>query len=408
MVKKAASAPVQEVAPSEFTDLATLRRHFKLSYAAVTKGLTDAGLKPVHSQPIGKGVMAFYNKKAAFTIFEEKAAEKQKALEEKDRKAAEQALKLRTTTASDTVSPEVLSSVVGAIAELTARISLQQDVTSKQFELLGMKIGTMEKALTGSTEKPVNVPKEVVDAIKPIVTDSLTASSSSMRRLREENEKGFAIQATAIEAGFIRACSQLDTLLSRVEHLTTVVGTLENTILAIATTPSVSLVSGEANKAQDFFRKSTATAADHQVTEVQSEKNGKGYVPVGAGENPSRVLKAQTADVSKNPPSHDSGAGAGESRGKPRVLILGLHDNKVRHIDSFNSKLDMTIFNPDEATTRMSQTPPKADYTIQMIDYISHTVSNKIAIGSENILVGGGLSKLRGELTKIVKKHQTA
>ena len=80
--KKATPAPVQEDAPSEFTDLATLRRHFKLSYATVTKCLTDAGLKPVHSQRVGKGVMAFYNKKAAFTIFEERAVERQKVLEE--------------------------------------------------------------------------------------------------------------------------------------------------------------------------------------------------------------------------------------------------------------------------------------------------------------------------------------
>lgn len=417
MVKKAASAPVQEVAPSEFTDLATLRRHFKLSYAAVTKGLTDAGLKPVHSQPIGKGVMAFYNKKAAFTIFEEKAAEKQKALEEKNRKAAEKALKQRPAPASETASPDALSSVFGAIKELTERVSLQQDVTSKQFDLLNMKADRLEK-------KQVNLDKDVLAAaVKTAMGDGLATVTSAIRRQREDVDKEFNAQRLAVEARFVKVTSQLDNLLQRVSALTDVVGALENTILAIHTAPepqapiTESNKSGEANQEQHFFQSGQGDKPEVPQDQSSTSKDS-GIVPAGSGKARGRhgqvphagKVLGENAKASNDraEKSQSTGKAAADAQPKPRVLILGLHDNKVRHIDSFNSKLDMTIFNPDEATTRMSQTPPKADYTIQMIDYISHTVGNKIAIGSENILVGGGLSKLRGELTKIVKKHQTA
>lgn len=414
--KKAASAPVQENAPLELTDLATLRRHFKLGYEAVTKCLADAGLKPVHSQPIGKGVMALYNKKDAFAIFEERAAEKQKALEEKNRKAAEKALKQRPAPASETASPDALSSVFGAIKELTERVSLQQDVTSKQFDLLNMKADRLEK-------KQVNLDKDVLAAaVKTAMGDGLATVTSAIRRQREDVDKEFNAQRLAVEAQFVKVTSQLDNLLQRVSALTDVVGALENTILAIHTAPepqasiAESNKSGEAKQEQHFFQSSQGDKPEVPKDQNSSHKDAD-VVPAGSGKarrQLEQVLRdgqfgkgtdAISGDYQKSPSDEKAVTDAGP---KPRVLILGLHDNKVRHIASFKSKLDMTIFNPDEATTRMGKTPPKADYIIQMIDYISHTVSNKVDAGLESILISGGLSTLRRELNKIVKKHQPA
>lgn len=415
--KKATPAPVQEDAPSEFTDLATLRRHFKLSYATVTKCLTDAGLKPVHSQRVGKGVMAFYNKKAAFTIFEERAVERQKVLEEKGRKAAEQALKLRSTTASDTASPKMLSSALDAIKELTERVSLQQDVTTKQFDLLNLKADRLEK-------KQVNLDKDVLAAaVKTAMGDGLATVTSAIRRQREDADKEFNAQRLAVEAQFVKVTSQLDNLLQRVSALTDVVGALENTILAIHTAPepqapiAESNKSGEANQEQHFFQSSQGDKPEVPQDQSSASKDS-GIVPAGSGKARRRneqVLRGGEVQSKSAGTSHEgvekpqsTGKAVANTQPKPRVLILGLHDNKVRHIASFKSKLDMTIFNPDEATTRMGKTPPKADYIIQMIDYISHTVSNKVDAGLESILISGGLSTLRRELNKIVKKHQTA
>lgn len=415
--KKATPAPVQEDAPSEFTDLATLRRHFKLSYATVTKCLTDAGLKPVHSQRVGKGVMAFYNKKAAFTIFEERAAERQKVLEEKGRKAAEQALKLRSTAASDTASPKMLSSALDAIKELTERVSLQQDVTTKQFDLLNLKADRLEK-------KQVNLDKDVLAAaVKTAMGDGLATVTSAIRRQREDADKEFNAQRLAVEAQFVKVTAQLDNLLQRVSALTDVVGALENTILAVHTAPepqvpiTESNKSGEANQEQHFFQSGQGDKPEVPQDQSPTSKDS-GSVPAGSGKARGRLkqvphagevlgenAKASNDSAEK---SQSAGKAAADAQPKPRVLILGLHDNKVRHIASFKSKLDLTIFNPDEATTRMSQTPPKADYIIQMVGHISHTTYHKAGTGSGSIPVSGGLSSLRRELNQIVKKHHPA
>lgn len=412
--KKATPAPVQEDAPSEFTDLATLRRHFKLSYAAVTKCLTDAGLKPVHSQRVGKGVMAFYNKKAAFTIFEERAAERQKVLEEKGRKAAEQALKLRSTAASDTASPKMLSSALDAIKELTERVSLQQDVTTKQFDLLNLKADRLEK-------KQVNLDKDVLAAaVKTAMGDGLATVTSAIRRQREDADKEFNAQRLAVEAQFVKVTAQLDNLLQRVSALTDVVGALENTILAVHTAPepqvpiTESNKSGEANQEQHFFQSGQGDKPEVPKGQSSSHKD-TGVVPAGSGKarrqleqtpHDGKVLE-EGAKASHGSTEKSQGAGkaAAVSQPKPRVLVIGLLDRLATNIQDYNDKLDIEFIDNNKANRLSSQTMPKADYVFLMVKFIGHCVANMNFGDAEVTNVVGAASKVRKHLQDICLKH---
>ena len=412
--KKAASAPVQENAPLELTDLATLRRHFKLGYEAVTKCLADAGLKPVHSQPIGKGVMALYNKKDAFAIFEERAAEKQKALEEKNRKAAEKALKQRPAPASETASPDALSSVFGAVKELTERVSLQQDVTSKQFDLLSMKADRLEK-------KQVNLDKDVLAAaVKTAMGDGLATVTSAIRRQREDADKEFNTQRLAVEAQFVKVTSQLDNLLQRVSALTDVVGALENTILAIHTAPepqapiAESNKSGEANQEQHFFQGGQGDKPEVPQDQSPASKDSD-IVPAGSGK--ARRQLEQVPHVGKvlgenAKASHDSaeksqstGKAVTNTQPKPRVLVIGLLDRLATNIQDYKDKLDIEFIDNNKANRLSSQTMPKADYVFLMVKFIGHCVANMNFGDAEVTNVVGAASKVRKHLQDICLKH---
>lgn len=397
MTKKATTtaAPAEEHIESEFTDLATLRKHFKLSYAAAMKVITDADFKPVHSQRVGKGVMSFYKRKEAFALFEAHAAAKKKALEEK---AAGKDLEKH----GGSVSPEALSAVFNAIATLAEKTSLQHDITAKQFEMLSIKLGAVEKHVGSQEKHPVITVEQITEAIKQASGDGGAGITKLLQQTREDSEIAFA-----------GISQQLDSLLNRVDVLTNTVKVLEDTILSIVTAPTHAAApvadnankSGEANKAQDFFREGVG-ASFEELSQVPSAPSDKKAVSGEKARNNTGDVLSQGESVSKYVGKRDSvGEDLSENTVKPRVLILGLHDNKVRHIDSFKAKLDMTILNPDEATTRMNGTAPKADYVFEMVNFISHSIVNKIPEGPEHVMVKGGVTTLRRELNKIVKKN---
>lgn len=406
----------------ELTTAATLGSEFKMSGASVTKHLENAKVPVASTMVSGKRNFVFYDKAKATAAIKAQIAEKARI--EAEKAQAKEAAKQRATEKSESKPAEQTAGAVpGDVSRIAANVGalqdlvmLHQDIATKQFDLLNMKADRLEK-------KQVNLDKDVLAAaVKTAMGDGLATVTSAIRRQREDVDKEFNAQRLAVEAQFVKVTSQLDNLLQRVSALTDVVGALENTILAIHTAPepqapiTESNKSGEANQEQHFFQSSQGDKPEVPKDQNSSHKDAD-VVPAGSGKarrQLEQVLRdgqfgkgtdAISGDYQKSPSDEKAVTDAGP---KPRVLILGLHDNKVRHIASFKSKLDMTIFNPDEATTRMGKTPPKADYIIQMIDYISHTVSNKVDAGLESILISGGLSTLRRELNKIVKKHQPA
>lgn len=407
----------------ELTTAATLGSEFKMSGTSVTKHLENAKVPVASTMVSGKRNFVFYDKAKATAAIKAQIAEKARIEAEKAR--AKEAAKQRAAEKSESKPAEQTAAAVpGDVSRIAANVGalqdlvmLHQDIATKQFDLLNMKADRLEK-------KQVNLDKDVLAAaVKTAMGDGLATVTSAIRRQREDADKEFNAQRLAVEAQFVKVTAQLDNLLQRVSALTDVVGALENTILAVHTAPepqapiTESNKSGEANQEQHFFQSGQGDKPEVPQDQSPTSKD-TGSVPAGSGkarrqlEQPphdGKVLeKGAKASHGSTEKSHSSAKAVADAQPKPRVLILGLHDNKVRHIASFKSKLDLTIFNPDEATTRMSQTPPKADYVIQMIDYISHTVSNKVGPGTVSILVGGGLSSLRSELNKIVKKHQPA
>lgn len=407
----------------ELTTAATLGSEFKMSGASVTKHLENAKVPVASTMVSGKRNFVFYDKAKATAAIKAQIAEKTRLEAEKAR--AKEAAKQRAVEKSESKPAEQSAGAVpGDVSRIAANVGalqdlvmLHQDIATKQFDLLNMKADRLEK-------KQVNLDKDVLAAaVKTAMGDGLATVTSAIRRQREDADKEFNAQRLAVEAHFVKVTSQLDNLLQRVSALTDVVGALENTILAIHTAPepqapiAESNKSGEANQEQHFFQSGQGDKPEVPQDQSSTSKDS-GIVPAGSGKARRRneqVLRGGEVQSKSAGTSHEgvekpqsTGKAVANTQPKPRVLILGLHDNKVRHIASFKSKLDMTIFNPDEATTRMGKTPPKADYIIQMIDYISHTVSNKVDAGLESILISGGLSTLRRELNKIVKKHQTA
>lgn len=97
------------------------------------------------------------------------------------------------------------------------------------------------------------------------------------------------------------------------------------------------------------------------------------------------------------------------TRRRPRVRILGLHDNKVDLIQrEFGRSLDLNCVNPDRALSAASS-GTTADATFVMVDFVNHKVTNTMdAINTPYTLVRGGLTTLRSALTELATTEQVA
>lgn len=98
---------------------------------------------------------------------------------------------------------------------------------------------------------------------------------------------------------------------------------------------------------------------------------------------------------------------ASEPTRRPRVRILGLHDNKVDLIQrEFGRSLDLNCVNPDRALSAASS-GTTADATFVMVDFVNHKITNTMdAINTPYTLVRGGLTTLRSALTELATTEQ--
>lgn len=92
----------------------------------------------------------------------------------------------------------------------------------------------------------------------------------------------------------------------------------------------------------------------------------------------------------------------------PRVRILGLHDNKVDHIRrDFGRLLDLAFVNADHAATAAAAQATGSDATLVMLDFVNHTVTNKLeSAGTPYTLIRGGLTNLRTALADLAAQQQ--
>ncbi len=399
MVKKitAGAAPAKDQPHSEFTDLATLRKQFGLSYDATMKTLKAAEVKPLHTVPFGKGVMAFYNRKEAFAAIQAEVDARAKAKEEREKKASAK-LQSKSGGESSVVDPQAAKK----LSDLQDLVTANQDVTSKQFELINIKLDRMDRKQSDLK------PDAIGQAVKAALGDSFTALTSVLQRQRAELDKVFAEQKTNDAAQFLAIRNELSALSERMNSMTSVLTSLENTLLAIHTAPSTSVAveskSGEANKAQDFFRESGEVVAE-QVSKATGSQDGARNVPSGSRKNAPGVLKARPASVDSRSASHDNGANTGENRGKPRVLVVGLLEKNERTFKTYAQKLDIEFVDNDKANRLSSQTIVKADYVFLMVKFIGHRVVEMDFGGAEVTRVVGAVSKLRQHLEDICLKH---
>ncbi len=386
MVKKAQTTTSETPVGPELTTAATLGTEFKMSNDTVVKCLRDAGVAIVSTMVSGKRNFAFYDKAKATEAIKRKIAEKERIARER----------------------------------LEAKEALQK----RREEKAGAAGATSDKAFVGV---PVLDPNFNVAAIAEAVKLAVAKNFDVLAQAIEHQSSALAVAVSKREtqdvSQFTLLHEQLAKMTERIDSLTQVVASLENTLLAIHTAPAVPALeptptpapspdtvqvknkSEGASKEQQFFREGNEAATDHQNAEVQGKKTGKVHVPSGAWKNPVRVLKGQSADDSKSQTSIDSGNGAGKSLDKPRVLVIGLLDRLTRHLVEFNSKLDIEFIDNSKANRLSSQTVPKADYVLIAIKFIGHNTVNMKFVDAEVINVVGAATKVRKVLQDICLKH---
>lgn len=336
---------------------------FNIAKSVVLKLIEDAKIEVVFAQPSGRGFINLYSVEQVEPLLKkyledkaiadaerlklesEKAARKQKKSDNK----GQQELPLQVNTVFD---PAVLDPIKQQMTDMTSVIHRYQDTNSKQFELLTVQMKMLEKQLSS-----------VYD----------------------------------------------------------LVSSLENAFLAVHTAPATPpettpgpapspepVKTEEANKAQQFFQDSSKSSASEAVTTIDKTLHLSKTKTTAGGDSAKTGVASDVVGKVVGKTSGDSKSGSKDAKSsstKPRVLIIGLHDNKVRHFNDFQNIMDLTIINPDNATMMSTKTFPKANYTVFMIDFVAHSACTQTAQGSEQILVRGSNTKLRHTLANIALKH---
>lgn len=336
---------------------------FNIAKSVVLKLIEDAKIEVVFAQPSGRGFINLYSVEQVEPLLK-------KYLEDK------------------------------AIAD-AERLKLESEKAARKQKKSDSK---------GQQELPLHVSTVFDPAVLDPIKQQMTDMSGVMHRYQDTNSKQFELLSTQMK--------MLEKQLSSVYDL---VASLENAFLAVHTAPAAPpettpspapspepVKTEEANKAQQFFQDSTKPSSPEAVTTPDKTLR----LPTTKAQASVKSAKTSVAgDVVGQVVGKTSGGTKSSSKdarnvpAKPRVLIIGLHDNKVRHFNDFQNLLDMTIVNPDDAPAMSTKTFPQADYTLFMTDNISHSASTKIAKGSEEVLVRGGNTRLRHALANIVMKH---
>lgn len=93
---------------------------------------------------------------------------------------------------------------------------------------------------------------------------------------------------------------------------------------------------------------------------------------------------------------------------RPKVRVLGLHDNKAVHLQrEFGKLLDLAFVNPDRARVASQSQSTGSDATLVLIDFVNHTVTNNLeSNGIPHTVIRGGLTGLRTALAELVVAQQ--
>lgn len=355
----------------ELIDIPALMKLFKIGKALVVKEFETAKLEPVHKMAQGKGFSMIYDahkakeilqkfvdqRAAAKTARETLAAERLAKKQKKSESQAELPLH-QTTTVFD---QSVLDPLKVQLREFSDKVYRSQEMNNMQFKLLDTGIKMLEQRMEGLSN--------TLSSLEHMLTDFLTTPTSQLPPAPV----------------FVTAP-------------------------ATAATPAPASDSQEeANKEQQFFQGTAPTSVVDTPTPTTTGKTltlkTKGVsrssgISKGSGEPSNTNGVADAKHVCQSKVAQNAGV-----KSKPKVLIIGLHDNKVRHFNDFQNIMELTIVNPDDAKIMSRQTFPTADYTLFMTGFISHAASTDIAKGSKEILVRGGNTRLRHALANIALQH---
>lgn len=343
--------------------------NYKIKKSVVGKLIEEANIQVMFSQPSGRGFINLYSveavepllkkyleDQAAAEIERKKAEDAKNARKQSKAQAKQQELPLQQI--ATLVDPTLLDPLKEQIRSFGEKIARNQEVSDNQYQVLNTGIKMLEQRMDGM--------HKTLASLELLLTDYLTTPTNPLTPA-----------TTTTDAVPVQATQE------------------------------------EANKGQEFFPQSTSVPKVDPIqvstkTLSLSKKSkeasaGTGKVKGGEG---SEQESTQKAEGGKQLPVGKEGT---RTKGaKPRVLVIGLHDNNVRHFNDFMNEMDLTIINPDNAKSLSTKTFPQADYTLFMVGNIGHAGCDHAAPGSKEIKVTGGNTRLRHQLAMILEQHQAA